>query len=68
MEEVDNRSIGCVTPAFLNMAERKSHVTMHIKTKAGAFTNLPAAARWFPRKWDGAIQWQVKQRQPSANS
>jgi hypothetical protein len=23
--------------------------------KAGAFTNLPTAARWFPRKWDVAV-------------
>ncbi len=26
-----------------------------IAKKAGAFTNLPTAARWFPRKWDAAV-------------
>ena len=26
-----------------------------IARKAGAFTNLPTAARWFPRKWDAAV-------------
>src|ERR1700674_4252778 len=25
-----------------------------IKMKAGAFSNLPTAARWFPQKWDAA--------------
>ena len=28
---------------------------MCIARKAGAFTNLPTAARWFPREWDVAV-------------
>ena len=45
------------TPGFnLSIAiGESSHLSEYITTRAGAFTNLPPAARWFPRKWDVAV-------------
>jgi hypothetical protein len=38
---------------------------MIIKTSAGALTNLPFRARWFPRMWDVALRaTQTESRQP----
>src|SRR4249919_3430945 len=46
------------TPGFnlsIAIGESSPIYAEYITTRAGAFTNLPPAARWFPQKWDVAV-------------